>query len=341
MTTDIDSQRGKDDMKKLHLRNKLMVLGALCMSAAMMAGCAVKVLPDPSTAAEAANSVLEGISSGTSSASSGSTSTTATASTTEAAAQSTSATASTREIQAIEITDEILAADSTAYDTGARTDDIDSSNVPNGYRYYMSVWGTTYDASWLGDTAQNIIYLTFDCTGEEGNIPAILSTLSDAGVKATFFVTQDFVDSQPQLVEQILADGHTLGNGSVSYPAEGETSLTPEEMVNDIMPLEDDVYDTYNYEMKYFRFPNGRFSTQTLMIAQQMGFRSIFWSFTYTDSTTSASEALQTMEEGIHPGEIMRLSVLSDGVSGALADYINYAHDQGFQFAVFGSDERY
>ncbi|MDD6221479.1 MAG: polysaccharide deacetylase family protein [Lachnospiraceae bacterium] len=324
-------------MKNLRIINRLMAAGALCLSAMTAAGCTVRAVPSPGVAAASANSIL----SGTKSASGITGLSEQTNQTTTSAAEETTTAASVRKISSIEITDDILAADTTSYDTGARADDRDTSNVPNGYRYYMTNWGTSYNASWLGDTAQNIIYLTFDCTGPEANVPAILSTLKDTGVKATFFVTQDFVDEQPQLVQQIIDDGHTLGNGSVSYPSAGEPSLSPEEQVQDIMPLEDSVYNTYNYEMQYFRFPNGRFSDQSLLIAQKMGFRSIFWSFTYTDTEASAAEALQTMEQEIHPGEIMRLGVRSDGVSGALAEYIQYAHDQGFKFAVFGSDDRY
>lgn len=316
-----------------------MAAGALCLGAVLTAGCTVRAVPDPAAAAASANALLAG--SSPKSVSSGSSGTSGQAAQTTTPASETTAAASARQISSIEITDDILAADSTSYDTGARLDDRDSSNVPNGYRYYMTNWGTSRNASWLGDTAQNIVYLTFDCTGPEANVSAILSTLKGAGVKATFFVTQDFVNEQPQLVQEILEDGHTLGNGSVSYPTEGEPSLSPEEQVKDIMPLEDDVYQKYNYEMQYFRFPNGKFSDQALMIAQKMGFRSVFWSFSYTDTQASASEVLQTMEEQIHPGEIMRLGVRSDAVSGALADYISYAHDRGFKFAVFGSDERY
>lgn len=325
-------------MKRKHGKEGLLALGALLVSAAVMTGCTVKTMPDPETAAKSANSILAGNFSAESTSVSKESTTTAVSGDQE---QTTTETAAARTIKTIEISDEILAADTTAYDTGARNDDRDSSNVPNGYRYYMTKWGTSRNASWLGDTAQSVIYLTFDCTGEEGQIPAILSTLKDAGVKATFFVTQDFVDSQPQLVKQILDDGHTLGNGSVSYPTQGEPSLAPEEQIADIMPLEDAVYEKYNYEMKYFRFPNGKFSDQSLMIAQQMGFRSIFWSFTYTDTSDTADAALQTMEQEIHPGEIMRLGVRSEAVSGALGNFINYAHDQGFKFSVFGSDERY
>ena len=324
-------------MKSVYGIKRLMAAGAVCLGAVIAAGCTVRAVPSPSAAAASANAILSGSSSeavvpsGTSG---------KTTPTTEAAAETTTA-ASVRQISTVTITDDILAADATSYDTGAKLDDRDSSNVPNGYRYYMTNWGTSRNASWLGDTAQNIIYLTFDCTGPEANVPAILSTLKDTGVKATFFVTQDFADEQPQLVQEILADGHTLGNGSVSYPTAGEPSLSPEEQVQDIMPLEEDIYQKYNYEMQYFRFPNGKFSDQSLMIAQKMGFRSIFWSFTYTDTQASASEALQTMEEQIHPGEIMRLGVRSDAVSVALADFISYAHDQGYKFTVFGSDERY
>lgn len=337
-------------MKRIFGAKKGMAAAAVALSAVLMAGCTISALPDGEKAAGKLNGYLSGTNVGTgqNETAKNSTGTTGTENGDENAGgtadtqTSEPTTAAARKIQSIEITDDILAADTTSYDTGASTEDLDSSNVPNGYRYYMTRWGSDYNASWLADTSSNVIYLTFDCLNSDaGSTSDIVDALASVNVKGTFFVTQDFVDGNPDLVKRILDEGHALGNGSVSYPTGGEPALTPEEMVNDIMPLEDKVYDEYNYEMPYFRFPSGTFSDQTLLIAQKMGFRSIFWSFSSMDTAASSDEVLSSMQERMHPGEIMRLSGSSDGVAGALGDFVNYAHGQGFTFAQFDSDERY
>ena len=45
-----------------------------------------------------------------------------------------------------------------------------------------------YDAWYVGDTSQKVIYLTFDCGYENGNTEAILDALKKHNAPAAFFV---------------------------------------------------------------------------------------------------------------------------------------------------------
>ena len=75
-----------------------------------------------------------------------------------------------------------------------------------------------YDAWYVGDGAQNSIYLTFDCGYENGNTPAILDALWKHQAKATFFVVGHYLESAPELVQRMVAEGHTVGNHTWSHP---------------------------------------------------------------------------------------------------------------------------
>ncbi len=64
----------------------------------------------------------------------------------------------------------------------------------------------------LGNKENKNIYLTFDEGYEAGYTPQLLSTLKENQVKATFFITAHFVNTQPDLVKQMIDEGHIIGN---------------------------------------------------------------------------------------------------------------------------------
>lgn len=64
----------------------------------------------------------------------------------------------------------------------------------------------------LGNKEKKSIYLTFDEGYEAGYTPKILETLKNNNVKAGFFLTAHFINTQPDLVKQIIDEGHIVGN---------------------------------------------------------------------------------------------------------------------------------
>ena len=74
------------------------------------------------------------------------------------------------------------------------------------------------DAYYAQDTSEKVLYLTFDAGYENGNTPAILDALKKHQVKATFFVVGTYIDSEPELIRQIIKEGHTVGNHTWHHP---------------------------------------------------------------------------------------------------------------------------
>lgn len=64
----------------------------------------------------------------------------------------------------------------------------------------------------IGDNEIKNIYLTFDEGYEAGYTSQILKTLKENDVKATFFITAHYVNTQPELVKQMIDEGHIVGN---------------------------------------------------------------------------------------------------------------------------------
>ena len=64
----------------------------------------------------------------------------------------------------------------------------------------------------LGNKENKTIYLTFDEGYEAGYTKEILDVLKENDVKATFFLTAHYVNTQPELVQQMIDEGHIIGN---------------------------------------------------------------------------------------------------------------------------------
>lgn len=77
---------------------------------------------------------------------------------------------------------------------------------------------SAYNAHYASNTDKKVIFLTFDAGYENGNTPAILEALKKHQVPATFFVVGNFLSTNPELVKQMLAEGHTVGNHTWSHP---------------------------------------------------------------------------------------------------------------------------
>ena len=125
----------------------------------------------------------------------------------------------------------------------------------------------------LGNKEKKNIYLTFDEGYEAGYTPQLLSTLKENQVKATFFITAHYVNSQPDLVKQIIDEGHIIGNHTVNHKSMPE--LTQDKIKTEVMDLHQVIHDKFGYEMKYIRPPKGEFSENTLQITNQLGYKTV------------------------------------------------------------------
>ena len=69
----------------------------------------------------------------------------------------------------------------------------------------------------MGNSEKKYIYLTFDEGYEAGYTKQILETLKENNVTATFFITAHYLNTQPELVKQMIDEGHIVGNHTPNY----------------------------------------------------------------------------------------------------------------------------
>ena len=76
----------------------------------------------------------------------------------------------------------------------------------------------TFDAAYIGDTTQPVIYLTFDAGYENGCTAQILDTLKKHNAPAAFFLVGHYMEKNADLVRRMVAEGHTVGNHTMHHP---------------------------------------------------------------------------------------------------------------------------
>ena len=226
--------------------------------------------------------------------------------------------------------------DNTLYFFGYAADQRDERNFPTDWLYYENRWGQ-FNVDWVQDKSQNIIYLTMDEGYPNAYTDTILDILAEKNVKATFFLTKMFFDGEgsPVQIQRMINEGHTIGNHTCSHPTMPEAGI--EEETNQIMTLHNIIRDTYGYEMKLFRFPEGAYSAQSLGLVDNLGYKTVFWSYAYNDYSGDqpVDVALQAAVNTLHPGAIYLLHANSATNTAMLADFIDQARALGFEFGVY------
>ena len=72
-------------------------------------------------------------------------------------------------------------------------------------------------ATWRMDPNEHAVYLTFDDGPIPESTPFILETLRKYNVKATFFMVGENVLRYHDLYNQIVAEGHQVGNHTFNH----------------------------------------------------------------------------------------------------------------------------
>lgn len=186
----------------------------------------------------------------------------------------------------------------------------------------------------LGNKDKKYLYLTFDEGYEAGYTSKILDTLKENKVPATFFITAHYVNTEPELVERMIKEGHIVGNHTVNHKCLPE--ISDEEIKKEVMQLHNVIYEKFNYEMKYIRPPKGEFSERSLQTTNSLGYKNVMWSFAYQDwnedKQPSEEEAKKKIIENFHNGEIILLHGNSKTNTNVLDTIIKEAKNMGYAF---------
>jgi len=195
-----------------------------------------------------------------------------------------------------------------------------------------------YNAYYVGNPDDKIIYLTFDAGYENGNTSSILDTLKEHSVKAAFFLVGHYLEKEPDLVKRMIQEGHIVGNHTYHHP---DMSLISnmESFKQELVSLEELYKEITGEQMqKYYRPPQGKFNEENLKMADELGYKTIFWSLAYVDwykdKQPSKDEAFSKLIPRIHPGAVVLLHSTSNTNEQILSELISKYKELGYTFGT-------
>ena len=193
-----------------------------------------------------------------------------------------------------------------------------------------------YDAAYLGDTSEKVIYLTFDAGYENGCTEKILDALKKHDAPAAFFLVGNYIEKNADLVRRMVEEGHIVGNHTMHHPDMSKIS-EKSAFSKELTDLEALYKEVTGQEMqKYYRPPQGIYSEENLKMAQELGYKTVFWSLAYVDwnndAQPTAEAAYAKLLPRIHNGAVVLLHSTSQTNAEILDDLLTKWEEMGYTF---------
>ena len=195
-----------------------------------------------------------------------------------------------------------------------------------------------YDAAYLGDPSEKVIYLTFDAGYENGCTAKILDTLQKHNVKAAFFLVGNYIERNADLVRRMAEEGHTVGNHTMHHPDMSKLK-DKEAFAKELQDLEELYREKTGEQLpKYYRPPQGIYSEENLKMAKELGYKTVFWSLAYVDwnndSQPTREQAFAKLLPRIHPGAVVLLHSTSQTNAEILDELLTKWAQMGYRFGT-------
>lgn len=197
-----------------------------------------------------------------------------------------------------------------------------------------------YDAYYIDKSASDekkVIYLTFDAGYENGNIEKILNILKAEEVPAAFFLLDNIILKNTDLVLRMADEGHLVCNHTKNH--KNLSSASEEEIARNLSALEKIYEEKTGREMsKYFRFPEGSYSIDALKCVRDLGYKTVFWSFAYDDWDNNRQpgneKAIKKVLENTHNGAVMLFHPTSGTNAEIFPTLIREWKNMGYTFGT-------
>ena len=195
-----------------------------------------------------------------------------------------------------------------------------------------------YDAAYIGNTAEKVLYLTFDAGYENGCTEKILDILKKHQIPAAFFLVGNYIEKNADLVRRMTEEGHIVANHTMHHydmSKLGDKAAFAKELTD----LESLYKETTGQEMpKFYRPPQGIYSEENLKMARELGYKTVFWSLAYVDWNNDAQptreQAFEKLLPRTHNGAVVLLHSTSKTNAEILDELLTKWKEMGYRFGT-------
>jgi peptidoglycan/xylan/chitin deacetylase (PgdA/CDA1 family) len=165
---------------------------------------------------------------------------------------------------------------------------------------YASLWPTSqiFGRTLIAGDDGNEVALTFDDGPNDAATLQLLEVLARHVVRATFFNMGNFARERPEIVRQVAAAGHLVGNHTMSHPRLSTASAA--RVRQEIADCNAALEEIMGAAVKFFRPPYGARRPAVLRAARELGLTPVMWNVTGYDWNPIGVEGiLSNLEAGI------------------------------------------
>ena len=175
---------------------------------------------------------------------------------------------------------------------------------------------------------KKLVALTFDDGPNDTSTLEVLDVLKKQDVKATFFVLGRMVEQHPEVLKQIVDEGHEVGNHS--YDHQDFMKLTDEEIISQIKRTNDSIHDISGKEVELFRPPYGAYDER---VEELVDATFVLWHVDSLDwKTRNSKKILTKVKQEVQPNTIILMHDIQEASAEALDKMITDLKKEGYTF---------
>jgi len=179
------------------------------------------------------------------------------------------------------------------------------------------------------ERADKVISISFDASwGADKTIP-ILDILDKYDVKTTFFLVGGWVDKYPEMLKEIVARGHEIGNHSDTHPHMSQ--LSEDSIRKELHNMSDKVEKLTGVRPTLFRPPYGDYNNRVVTVSRAEGYECVQWSIDSLDwKNRGTADIIKQCTYRVEPGDIVLFHNDSNDIVNALPTVIQHYQQLGY-----------
>ena len=174
----------------------------------------------------------------------------------------------------------------------------------------------------------NTISISFDAAWGGDKTLGILDLLDEYNIKTTFFLVDIWTQKYPELVKEIVARGHEIGNHSTSHPQMSKLNET--QIAKELNTQADNVLAIAGVRPVLFRPPYGDYNNRVITTARAQGFVPIQWSVDSLDWKNRGAQEIINRATKVKSGDIVLFHNDSQYILDALPAVLKYYAENGY-----------
>lgn len=174
----------------------------------------------------------------------------------------------------------------------------------------------------------NKISISFDAAWGGDKTLGILDLLDEYNIKTTFFLVDIWTQKYPELVKEIVARGHEIGNHSTSH--QQMSKLNETQIAKELNTQADNVLAIAGVRPVLFRPPYGDYNNRVITTARAQGFVPIQWSVDSLDWKNRGAQEIINRATKVKSGDIVLFHNDSQYILDALPAVLKYYAENGY-----------